>query len=91
MNNRLKLGGISCDIEKGFDYLNHDILLSKKECYGITGKEKTLYKHFPNNRCQRVSINNKYNRTILRNYTRSATRFYNRTLAISHIYIYIYK
>jgi len=67
MNNRLKLGGISWDIEKGFDYLNHDILLSKKECCGITGKEKSLYKHFPNNRCQRVSINNKFNRTILTN------------------------
>jgi hypothetical protein len=50
MNNRLTVGDIFSAIEKAFDCVNNDILLSKMEFCGITGRDKSLYKHFLNNR-----------------------------------------
>jgi hypothetical protein len=43
MSNKLTVGSIFCDIEKVFDYVNHDILLSKMEFYGML-KGTTLYR-----------------------------------------------
>jgi hypothetical protein len=37
LNNKLKVKGIFCGIEKAFDCVNHNILLHKMEIYGITG------------------------------------------------------
>ena len=66
MYKKLTVGGISSDIEKSFSCINHDILLSKIQFYSISGKQKTLYKYYLNNRHQRVSINNKkYKSTII--------------------------
>jgi hypothetical protein len=39
LNNKRKVGGIFFELEKAFDCVNHNILLSKLEFYGI----KTLH------------------------------------------------
>jgi hypothetical protein len=56
------VGGIFCDLTKAFDYANHNILLSKLEFYGITGRANNLIKSYLNDRYQRVLINNKYSK-----------------------------
>jgi hypothetical protein len=37
LNNKSKVKGIFCDIEKAFDCVNHYVLLHKLEIYGVTG------------------------------------------------------
>ena len=58
LNNKLTVGGISCDLEKAFDSVNHDILLSKCEFYGFRGKTNALLWLHLSDRYQRVLINN---------------------------------
>jgi len=55
LNNRLMVGGIFCDVQKAFDCVNHNILLTKLEFYGITYK---LLKSYLKGRYQRVVLNN---------------------------------
>jgi hypothetical protein len=51
--------GIFCDLEEAFDSVNHHILLSKLEYYGITGIENVSYKTYLHDRYKRASIYNK--------------------------------
>jgi len=47
-----------CDLEKAFDSVNYDILLSKLSYYGISGKAKSLLQSYLQYRHQRVLIIN---------------------------------
>jgi hypothetical protein len=54
------VGGIFFDLEKAFDYVNHDILSAKMEYYGIWGVMYALIKSYLENRYQSVKFNNKF-------------------------------
>jgi len=56
MNNKQLVGGIFCDLEKAFDCVTHDILLSKLKFYGISDKDLALYQSYRDNRHCRITI-----------------------------------
>ena len=56
LNNRI-VGGLFCDLQKPFDCVNYEILLSKMKFYGITGIANRLMESYLRNRYQRVIIN----------------------------------
>ena len=49
--------GVFIDLQKSFDTVNHDILLSKLEHYGIRGTPLMWFQSYLSNRYQYVSIN----------------------------------
>jgi hypothetical protein len=59
MNNKLKVAGIFCDLQKSFDCVNHEILLRKLEFYGIEGKFKLLIRSYLMGKFQRVIRGNR--------------------------------
>jgi len=63
LNNKLTIGGIFCDLEKAFDSVNHDLLLSTCEFYGFRGKTNALLRSYLSDRYQRVLINNSSSNT----------------------------
>ena len=58
LNNNMRVGGIFCDLTKAFDCVDHTVLLSKLEFYGITGRANNLIKSYLSDRYQRVLIKN---------------------------------
>jgi hypothetical protein len=56
LNNRMMVEGIFCDLQKAFDCVNHNILLTKLEFYGITGTSLKLIKSYVEGRYQRVML-----------------------------------
>jgi hypothetical protein len=56
MNNKQLIGDIFCDLEKAFDCVDHEILLSKLKFYGIKGKNYALYESYLNDRYIRTVI-----------------------------------
>ena len=56
INNKLMVGGIFCNLEKAFDCVNHNILLSKWEFYSIIGRTHKLIKSYLEDRFQRAEI-----------------------------------
>ena len=62
LNDRLLVGGVFCDLQKAFDCVDHDILLSEMNWYGISGKEYILLSSYLKNRHHRVIITNKSKR-----------------------------
>jgi hypothetical protein len=55
LNSRFIVGGVF-NLEKAFDCLNHNILLSKLQFYGVNGKAKSWFESYLHNRYMRVQI-----------------------------------
>jgi hypothetical protein len=53
-NKQRGVGSIFCDLTKAFDYVNHNVLTSKSEFYGITGRANNLIKSCSSDRYQRT-------------------------------------
>jgi hypothetical protein len=71
MNNKLQIGGIFCDLEKAFDCVKHDILLSKLQFYGINNKHFRLFQSYLSNRyCRTAIYNNSKDSNILSNWAK---------------------
>jgi len=68
LNNKLTVGGIFCDLTKAFDYVNHSILLSKLEYYGISGRALNLTKSYLSDGYQKVLIRNTSSTNYLSNW-----------------------
>jgi len=57
LSTKTLVGGLFCDLQKAFDCVNYDILLSKMKFYGITGVASRLMESYLRIRYQRVVIN----------------------------------
>ena len=60
-DNKKYVGGLFCDIRKAFDTVNHELLLTKLESYGILGSSYKLLKSYLKDRYQKVVIINNSN------------------------------
>jgi hypothetical protein len=61
LNEKIMVGGIFCNLEKAFDSINHNILISKLNFYGAEGKTLLWFKSYLSNRYQRVTFTNNVN------------------------------
>jgi len=58
LDRRNLIVGLFCDLQKGFDCINHEIVLAKMKFYGISGIANKLMGSYLENRFQRISVNN---------------------------------
>jgi hypothetical protein len=56
LNGKSQVGCIFFYLEKAFDCLNHDILMSEFQFYGVNGKIKQWFESYLNNRYQRTQV-----------------------------------
>jgi hypothetical protein len=56
------VGGVFFDLEKAFDCVNHDILLTKTEYYGTRCVMYALIKSYLENRYRMIEFNNKFSK-----------------------------
>ena len=56
LDNKKHVCGVFVDLQKAFDTVNHDILISKLEHYGIRGTANSWFSSYLKNRSQFVSI-----------------------------------
>jgi len=56
LNSKLRVSGIFFDLQKAFDCLNHNVLLSKLQFYSVNGKANTWFESYLKNRYMRVQI-----------------------------------
>jgi len=50
INNTFLVGGVFCDLQKAFDCVDHDLLLSEMLWYAISGKGYNLIQSYLKNR-----------------------------------------
>lgn len=55
INQKMCVGGISYELVKVFDYVNHDILVAKLHLYGILGVSEDWFRSYLTNRRQKVA------------------------------------
>jgi hypothetical protein len=60
LNNKTMAGSIFCNLEKAFNSVNHDLLLSTLLYCGTSGRAKLLLESYLQNRYQRIQIINSY-------------------------------
>ena len=71
MNKKVPVGGIFfCHLEKAFDCVNCDILLSELKFYGIGDKDFQLYQSYLGNRYCRTAIYNDSENNKVSNHAR---------------------
>ena len=64
LNNGNFACGVFLDLQMAFDTVNHEILISKLEYYGVQGTLLDLFKNYLKNRTQFTSINNSTSETL---------------------------
>jgi len=64
LDNKDYVGALFCDLQKAFDFVNHDILLAKLNFYGITGIAYKLIRSYLVNRYQRVIMKDSKNNKL---------------------------
>jgi hypothetical protein len=58
------VGGLFLDLQKAFDCVNHNILLTKLNFYGVTGRANKLFESYIKDRYQRVIIKDNFSNNV---------------------------